>query len=103
MERVLVSEHITSGAWADRPLEGSLAVEGRAMLVALARDLSADPGIEVVTTWDARLGPFPVETVEVEVVESVAASDKAFGRLAGESDRTLVIAPEVDGLLEQFV
>lgn len=101
MERVLVSEHITSGAWADRPLEGSLAVEGRAMLVALARDLSADPGVEVVTTWDARLGPFPVETVEVEVVESVAASDKAFGRLAGESDRTLVIAPEVDGLLEQ--
>ena len=101
MERVLVSEHITSGAWADRPLEGSLAIEGRAMLVALARDLSVDPGVEIVTTWDARLGPFPVETVEVEVVESVAAADEAFRRLAGDSDRTLVIAPEVDGLLEQ--
>ncbi|GIT28853.1 MAG: hypothetical protein Ct9H300mP1_08990 [Planctomycetaceae bacterium] len=62
MERVLVSEHITSGAWADRPLEGSLAIEGRAMLVALARDLSVDPGVEMVTTWDARLGPFPGET-----------------------------------------
>ena len=36
------------------------------MLVALARDLSVDPGVEMVTTWDARLGPFPVETVEVE-------------------------------------
>ena len=71
------------------------------MLVALAEDLSADPEIEVVTTWDARLGRFPVETVEVEVVQSVAAADEAFGRLAGESDRTLVIAPEVDGLLEQ--
>ena len=71
------------------------------MLVALARDLSADPGVEIVTTWDARLGPFPVETAEVEIVQSVAAADEAFCRLAGESDRTLVIAPEVDGLLEQ--
>ena len=71
------------------------------MLVALAEDLSADPEIEVVTTWDARLGRFPVETVKVEVVQSVAAADEAFGRLSGESDRTLVIAPEVDGLLEQ--
>ena len=100
MQRVFVSEYITSGAWADRPLAGSLATEGRAMLVALARDLADDPQTKVVTSWDARLGPFPVKETEVVVVQSTDEADETFRRLAASTDRTLVIAPEIDGLLQ---
>lgn len=100
MQRVFVSEYITSGAWADRPLAGSLATEGRAMLVALARDLADDPQTKVVTSWDARLGPFPVKETEVVVVQSTDEANETFRRLAASTDRTLVIAPEIDGLLQ---
>ncbi len=101
MKRVFVSESITSGAWADRPLEGSLAREGQAMLVALAEDLAQDPQTRMVTSWDSRLGKFPVDETEVVEVENTEQADETFGRLAASSDRTLVIAPEIDRLLEQ--
>jgi predicted ATP-grasp superfamily ATP-dependent carboligase len=100
VQRVFVSEYITSGAWADRPLVGSLATEGQAMLVALAEDLADDPGIEVVTTWDSRLGEFPVTGTRAFEVETTLEADERFHQLAGSADRTLVIAPEIDGLLE---
>ena len=101
MQRVFVSEYITSGAWADRPLVGSLATEGQAMLVALAEDLADDPGTEVVTSWDARLGEFPIAGTRVVSVETADEADRVFRQLAGSTDRTLVVAPEVDGLLEE--
>ena len=101
MEQVFLSELITSGAWADRPLAGSLASEGQAMLLALAEDLSRLDGVRVVTTWDNRLGPFPLEDVEAEVVETVAESREAFADRCRLSDRTLVIAPELEGQLAQ--
>ena len=101
MQRVFVSEYITSGAWADRPLAGSLANEGRAMLVALVEDLAADPRTQVVTSWDARLGQFPVEGIEPVVVRTKREAAATFDRLAASADRTLVIAPEIDGLLQQ--
>ena len=101
MQRVFVSEYITSGAWADRPLVGSLATEGQAMLVALAEDLANDPGTEVVTSWDARLGEFPIAGTRVVSVETADEADRVFRQLAGSTDRTLVVAPEVDGLLEE--
>jgi predicted ATP-grasp superfamily ATP-dependent carboligase len=100
VQRVFVSEYITSGAWADRPLVGSLATEGQAMLVALAEDLADDPGIEVVTTWDSRLGEFPVTGTRAFAVETTLEADERFRQLAGSADRTLVVAPEIDGLLE---
>lgn len=99
MERVFLSEHITSGAWTDRPLGGSLATEGRAMLVALAEDLLAEPATTVVTTWDSRLGPFPLARVETVITDGGDHADDCLRRLAGECDRTLVVAPEFDGAI----
>ncbi len=101
MPRVFISEYITSGAWADRPLVGSLATEGQAMLVALAEDLAADKGTQVVTSWDHRLGQFPVKDTEVTLVRSTGEAEDTFVQLAAASDRTLVIAPEIDGVLQQ--
>ena len=104
MQRVFVSEYITSGAWADRPLVGSLATEGQAMLVALAEDLADDPQTEMVTSWDARLGEFPIAGTRVVAVETTDEAQLTFRRLAGSTDRTLVIAPEIDGLLrDRFI
>ena len=93
MPRVFISEYITSGAWADRPLVGSLATEGQAMLVALAEDLAADKRTQVVTSWDHRLGQFPVKDTEVTLVRSTGEAEDTFVQLAAASDRTLEIAP----------
>jgi hypothetical protein len=99
VERVFLSEQITSGAWTDRPLVGSLATEGRAMLVALAEDLLAEPDTTVVTSWDSRLGPFPLPGVEAVSIDNGVHAADCLNRLAGECDRTLVVAPELDGAL----
>ena len=71
------------------------------MLVALARDLADDPQTKVVTSWDARLGPFPVKETEVVVVQSTDEANETFRRLAASTDRTLVTAPESDVLLQR--
>jgi len=96
---VFVSEFVTSGAWADQPLEGSLAREGRAMIEALVLDLATDPTLEVATTWDSRLGRFPVPGVHAEVVDNTISASRQFQDLAGWADRTVVIAPEIGGML----
>lgn len=99
MKQVFLSELITSGAWADRPLTGSLAREGRAMLLALAEDLSRLDKVQVSTTWDQRLGPFPLAEVEATTVTTVADAERAFADNSRRCDRTVVIAPELDGQL----
>ena len=61
--RVFVSEYVCGGAWPEESLDSSLAVEGRAMLLALIQDLLLIPNVDVVTTWDHRLGEFPLRNV----------------------------------------
>lgn len=97
--RVFVSEYVCGGAWPEETIVGSLAVEGRAMLRAIVDDLSRIAGVEVETTWDARLGPVPFRGVRTIRAESPAHERQCFERLAKECDATLVIAPEFDGIL----
>ena len=59
--RVFVSEYVCGGAWPDELLDNSMAAEGRAMLVSLVQDLLRIPAVNVVTTWDQRLGTFPID------------------------------------------
>jgi hypothetical protein len=80
-------------------IAGSLEIEGRAMLCAIVDDLSRIGGVEVSTTWDARLGPPPFSNVRTLCVASPADEFRQFQRLAGECDATLLIAPEFDGIL----
>lgn len=97
--RLFVSEYVCSGAWPDAALPESLAREGRAMLLALLQDAAQLPGLEVQTTWDHRLGPFPVAGVSALTVNGPVEEQSAFDRLAGECAATYVIAPELDDLL----
>src|SRR5262245_25005975 len=97
--QVFVSEYICGGGWPAGTVAGSLAIEGRAMLCAIVEDLSRIPGVQVVTTWDARLGPPPFSCARALSVDSPDGELSVFQRLAGECDATLLIAPEFDGIL----
>jgi hypothetical protein len=97
--QVFVSEYVCGGGWPEAEISGSLAVEGRAMLTAIVDDLSRIPSVEVVTTWDARLGAPPFRGARTHRVKSPAEENALFERLAAESNATLVIAPETDGVL----
>jgi len=99
--RLFVSEYVCGGAWADEALTGSLAAEGQAMLAAFVADAARVPGVNVVTTWDTRLGAPPWDDVEVNVVASPADERRTFQRLSAECDATCVIAPEFDGILAE--
>ena len=97
--RVFVSEYVCGGAWPQKQLETSLAREGRAMLAALTEDIARVPGYEVVTTWDARLGPCPLRDCEVRVVDSAFDEPSLFRELIRDSDAVWIIAPETNGEL----
>ncbi len=127
---VFVSEYVCSGAWPDDHLNGSLAAEGRAMLLALMSDLLSSGDLthfngfprpsalgpqpfDVRTTWDDRLGEFPrkqftdderTRLTVIPIARSKDATPKAelaeFHREVANADAVFVIAPEFFGILE---
>ena len=104
--RVFVSEYVCGGAWPEETLDSSLAIEGRAMLVSLVEDLLRISGVDVITTWDRRLGEFPLamsSRCEVVATSSSTEEEQTFKRLCEESDAAFVIAPEFHGILSARV
>jgi predicted ATP-grasp superfamily ATP-dependent carboligase len=99
--RIFVSEFVCGGGWLENAAAGSLAVEGRALLSAIVDDFSRIDGVEVDTTWDARLGPPPFRGARTFCVESPEQEMQTFRRLAEHCDATLVIAPEFRGILSK--
>ena len=104
--RIFVSEYVCGGGWPEKAPSQSLAVQGRAMLLAVISDLLQIPGCSVVTTWDRRLGPFPQSPrgpqPEVCLCDSTDELS-VFERLCRNSEAALVIAPEFHGILAQRV
>lgn len=98
-----VSEYLCGGACSEDsgPEIDALLTEGRAMLLAVIRDLQHIPNVFISTTWDARLGDFPIAGVHVETIKSAEQEQQAFGQLAKRADWSIIIAPEFDRLLEQ--
>lgn len=100
--RVFVYEFVTGGGLYHRsdqaPLHSWIA-EGAAMLAALCQDLQQVPRVEVHALWDERLPTAQRPAVNWRSVRSAAEELQAFDGLAAQCDRTLVIAPESDGLL----
>lgn len=97
--RVFISEYVCGGGWAAGVPPASLLCEGCSMLQAIVADAAAIAGCSVVTTWDSRLGEPLVQGGKVVRADGPADEHRAFLRLASESDVTLVIAPEFDGIL----
>lgn len=96
--RVFISEFVCGGGWPGE-LPESLAREGEAMLRAVVEDLSQLDDVRVTTTWDSRLGPAPFNGVQVIPIEYSEIELPVFRELAGICDATLIIAPEIDGIL----
>ncbi len=99
--RVFVSEYLSSGAWPEPLLGNSLAEEGTAMLLAVCQDFSKVAGCEVVTTWDSRLGEFPLDNVVAHATSNPDQELQFFRQLAADCHATMVIAPEFHGLLAE--
>jgi tyramine---L-glutamate ligase len=111
-KRIFVSEYVCGGGWPAETLEPSLALEGRAMLLAVVSDLLRVPGCKITTTWDLRLGQFPISEVgavdeagcdaalrlDVHKIDSPSEALR-FEELCRSSDAALVIAPEFHGIL----
>lgn len=93
--RVFVFEHICGGGLIGSPLPPRLADEGGAMLAAVVQDFVAT-GAAVSTTLDPRV-TLDLSGAEVTLVgESLP---DAFDALARQADVALIIAPEFDHLL----
>ena len=101
--QILLYEFVTGGGWwsvdAARPPAGSLLAEGRAMIRALAEDFARLPGVEVVTSRDARLPEFHPSGCRVDILKSAAAEWNWLASHSARADGTLLIAPETGGSL----
>lgn len=111
MARLLLHEWCASGglspgAGSPAADDSALAAEGLEMLSALVLDAAA-AGIETVVLLDARLERLGVLRARGAAVGTIAVSPgDELARLAQEAaraDRTIVVAPETDGLLAERV
>ncbi len=98
---ILLYEWITGGGLVEEPgrLPPSLLAEGSAMIAALAADFVATKTAHVTVLRDMRLDGLPLPGCEVVEIDSIATWRDEFDRLATAADRTMVVAPEFDGIL----
>ncbi len=95
--KVFVYEYCCSQPLHSEATAQALRGEGLAMLSALMTDLAGIAGIEPMGLLADDFPPvaFPSQRI------GVAAEEQAYRRLAAASDWTIVIAPEIDGILEE--
>lgn len=94
--RVFVYELVCAGGLGPGPVPASLEAEGRAMLASVVEDFARCAGVEVVTLLDQSFpGGLPGRCLRT----AAANQESAFAELAASADLTLLIAPELDGLL----
>lgn len=100
--KIFVYEFVTGGGFVgdDEMPPASLLQEGAAMLTALAEDFVRLPDTSVCILRDHRFS-LPQLNCTVCEVGSRDAERELMATLARQSDWTVVIAPEFDGLLEQ--
>jgi predicted ATP-grasp superfamily ATP-dependent carboligase len=99
---IFIFEYVTGGGFlgGENP-PGSLLAEGRAMLRALADDFCRLPGVNVTATCDQRF-TLVLPGCQVTEVATADQRDATFNKLAERAEWTVVIAPEFDGLLEDY-
>lgn len=99
--RLFVYEFVCGGGWSDRPVDGSLLAEGRAMQRAAVEDFARIPGCSVVTTSDGRWNRSAPDDVAVVPIADPVQERSLFRQLAAQCDATFVIAPECHGILSE--
>ena len=99
--RVFLYEWITGGGLVDQTgqLPASMLREGAAMLSALAADFAALPDCEVTVLRDMRLSGPALPHCRIVEVHSSEHWREEFDQHVSQSDASLVVAPEFDGIL----
>lgn len=69
------------------------------MVRAVANDFAQLPDTQVSVFRDVQLSQFPIRAHEIIEIDSRGKHDEEFDRLASTADATLLIAPELDGVL----
>jgi predicted ATP-grasp superfamily ATP-dependent carboligase len=97
-------EYITAGGLSNKRLPPSLLCEAKLMRDALLADLSDISGIEIVTTYDARL---PIDSsllsrVQATCIDSNKDAMTIWQALLPGCDAALVVAPETEQLLSSL-
>ncbi len=97
-------ELVTGGGMLDQSaVPPSLLAEGSAMLAALAADFAAIGDVKISALRDGRLEDLGLSGCAAHVVRHADQERGLFAQLAAEADWTVVIAPELDGMLLQRV
>ena len=99
--KVFIFEHLCSGCAAGDDISPHLIPMGSAMLAAVIADFVA-MGAQVTTMLDARV-PLELEGATVVRVAGETHGRGVFEQLSQEADVSLIIAPESDGILEQWL
>ena len=99
--QVFVYEYFTGGGAGELPQgpEASLLAEAAAMARGVAADFAALDGVRVVATRDERLPAIHPAGCELTAIQCGASDLPTIGKLAAESDWTVLIAPETAGAL----
>lgn len=104
--KILLLEYITAGGMSRKRLPASLLREAKLMRDALLADLSDIKGIEIVTTYDVRLGlavdSALMPSIEATCIDSDMDAMTIWRELLQTCDAALLIAPETDQLLSQL-
>jgi predicted ATP-grasp superfamily ATP-dependent carboligase len=102
--KIFVYEWTTGGGLVDAPgpLPASLVREGTAMIGALTSDLQRIVGCQVHALRDPRIVQLALGNCEVVDILSRFEHDDEFDRLSTEADATILIAPELDGILSKL-
>lgn len=105
MTRIFVSEILCGGGWVEPGRFGdwapALLGEAWAMLAAVTADFAAAPGVQVTTILDKRLADRALDP-RINVLRIAPADEeRAFQDQAAQADYVLVIAPEIDGILQR--
>jgi tyramine---L-glutamate ligase len=96
--KIFVYEYICGGGLAGRPLPESLAQEGWAMLASIVEDFARIQGCEVLAMLDDRFAGRPLSASHIQLITPTIERE-LIAKLSGESDWSLIIAPETDGVL----
>ena len=100
---LFLSEFLTSGALPAAERSPSLLREGRAMLLAVVRDLAGIPGFTVQTTLAPEVEVLEGLPLQIERVADPLKWPAVFEAGCRAADACLIIAPESGGVLAEMV
>ncbi len=96
--KILLLEYITAGGLSSQPLPPSLLREGELMRNALLADFSMIKNVEILTTYDYRVGVAESGFQAIPIKENTDAFS-IWSELLKTCDAALIVAPETDGIL----